>query len=76
MNLSRRDLLKLGAGAAALWCTGARAARLGADEAGEKNPMASAVSSVRDIAGKDVHRCTRRRPPPHQTSAGLVGKGS
>jgi sugar phosphate isomerase/epimerase len=54
MNLSRRDLLKLGAGAAALWSTGARTARLGADEAKKKIPIALQLYSVRDIAGKDV----------------------
>jgi len=54
MNLSRRDLLKWGAGAAALWSSGAQTIGLGADEAKKKIPLALQFYSVRDIAGKDV----------------------
>jgi sugar phosphate isomerase/epimerase len=56
MNFTRRDLLKLGAGAAAaaMWTAGARPASLCADEPKKKIPIALELYSLRDIAGKDV----------------------
>jgi sugar phosphate isomerase/epimerase len=52
MNLNRRDLLRLGAGAAALWTGGAPAALLAA--AAKKIPIVLQLYSLRSIAGKDV----------------------
>ena len=55
MNLSRRNALKLGLGAAALWATGVRPATLLADaDKPKKIPIGLQLYSVRDVAGKDV----------------------
>jgi sugar phosphate isomerase/epimerase len=54
MNFTRRDLLRLGAGAAALWTSGAPTALLGAGESTKKIPFALQLYSLRSIAGKDV----------------------
>ena len=53
MNLSRRDMLKLGAGAAAVWATGARALVARA-AAGSKIPVGLQLYSVRDACTKDL----------------------
>lgn len=52
MQLSRRNLLKLGAGTAALGVLGVKP--LAALAAGKKIPIALQFYSLRDIAGKDV----------------------
>lgn len=52
MNFSRRDMLKLGAGTAALWATGI--SPLGAKEASKKIPIGLQLYSLRKIAGSDV----------------------
>jgi sugar phosphate isomerase/epimerase len=53
MNVSRREILKLGAGAAALWTTAALPlSALGAPM--KKIPIGLQLYSLRDIAGKDV----------------------
>jgi sugar phosphate isomerase/epimerase len=54
MNFTRRDLLRLGAGAAALWTSGAPTALLRAAPAAKKIPIALQLYSLREIAGKDV----------------------
>jgi sugar phosphate isomerase/epimerase len=54
MNLSRRNLLKLGVGAVALGTVGTRTTRLFAQQAEKKIPIALQLYSLRDIAGKDV----------------------
>lgn len=62
MNFSRRDLLKFGAGAAALWTVGARSASLMAEESKtlsaeqpkKKIPIGLQLYSLRDIAGRNV----------------------
>ena len=54
MNYSRRDLLKWGAGAAALWTAGIRPASLNADDPKNKIPIALQLYSVRDLMGKDL----------------------
>ncbi len=54
MNFTRRDLLKLGAGGAALWTTGAPTAIWSADRSPKKIPFGLQLYSVRTIAGKDV----------------------
>jgi sugar phosphate isomerase/epimerase len=53
MNLSRRDLLKLGAGAAALVATGVRPAGLRAAQPKKKIPIGLQLYSVRNVAAKD-----------------------
>ncbi len=52
MNLSRRDILKLGAGAAAAWTCGATASW--ADTAKKKIPIGLQLYSVRQDAAKDL----------------------
>lgn len=54
MNISRRNLLKLGAGAAGLLAAGVRPAHLFAEEAGKKIPIGLQLYSLRDVIGKDV----------------------
>ena len=52
MDLSRRDLLKLTAGAAATWATGASLLR--AEPAGKKIPIGLQLYSVRNDCAKDL----------------------
>ena len=54
MNFSRRNLLKLGIGAAALWTARVRPANLYADDPKKKIPIGLQLYSLRDIVGKDV----------------------
>jgi sugar phosphate isomerase/epimerase len=54
MNHSRRDLLKLGAGAATLCAAGLRPAKLLADEPKQKIPIGLQLYSVRDLCVKDL----------------------
>ncbi len=54
MNFTRRDLLRLGAGAAALWTTGAPTALSSAGPSAKKIPFALQLYSLRSIADKDV----------------------
>jgi sugar phosphate isomerase/epimerase len=54
MSFTRRDLLKLGAGAAAMCAAGVRPAGLRAAQANGKIPIALQLYSVRDVAPKDV----------------------
>jgi sugar phosphate isomerase/epimerase len=54
MNLTRRDLLRLGAGAAALWTTAAPTALWGAAGSTKKIPIALQLYSLRSILEKDV----------------------
>jgi sugar phosphate isomerase/epimerase len=56
MNASRRDLLKLGAGAAALWTAGVRPAGLYADPPKKKIPIGLQLYSVREDAARDWPR--------------------
>lgn len=53
MNISRRNLLKYGVGAAAVCAVGARTGILLADEAKKKIPISLQLWSVRDVAVKD-----------------------
>jgi sugar phosphate isomerase/epimerase len=53
MKLSRRNVLKLGAGGAILWTAGVRPASLRAEYA-EKIPIGLQLFSVRDVIGKDM----------------------
>jgi len=53
MNLSRRNLLKLGAGAAALCAVGTCPAGLLADEPRKKIPIGLQLYSLRDVCPKD-----------------------
>jgi sugar phosphate isomerase/epimerase len=53
MAVSRRDMLKLGAGAAALWTVGTTTQTLFAETA-KKIPIGLQLYSLRDICGKDV----------------------
>lgn len=53
MSVTRRDLLKLGAGAAAAAVLGGLPS-LGADKTKKRIPIALELYSLRDIAGKDV----------------------
>jgi len=54
MNVSRRNLLKLGVGAAAAWTAGLRPSTLRAEQAKKKIPIGLQLYSLRTIAGKDV----------------------
>lgn len=54
MNLSRRNLLKLGVGAAALCAAGTRTARLFAQQGEKKIPIGLQLYSVRDVTSKDM----------------------
>ena len=56
MNYSRRDLLKFGVGAAAMFAAGARALELRAQPPAKKIPIALEMWSVRDVAEKDPRR--------------------
>ena len=53
MNISRRDLLKMGVGAAALCATG-RGPLHAAAKTGKKIPIALQLYSLRDDCGKDL----------------------
>jgi sugar phosphate isomerase/epimerase len=53
MNFSRRDMLKLSAGGAALWATGIDPLRAADDGAKKKVPIALQLYSVRNNYGKD-----------------------
>jgi sugar phosphate isomerase/epimerase len=53
MNYSRRDLLKLGVGAAAICATGTKALDLRAATPAKKIPIGLEMWSVRDVAQKD-----------------------
>jgi sugar phosphate isomerase/epimerase len=54
MDLSRRDLLKLGVGSAALWAAGISGKLARADAAGKKIPIALQLYSVRNDCAKDL----------------------
>ena len=55
MNLSRRDMLKLSAGATALWTTGLNPLTVAAkDAASKKIPIGLQLYSVRRECGKDL----------------------
>jgi sugar phosphate isomerase/epimerase len=54
MNVSRRDLLKLGVSAAALCATGVRPAFSFAEEPAKKIPIGLQLYSIRDITAKDM----------------------
>ncbi len=54
MNISRRDLLKLGAGAGAAWLTGAGRLAAAAATEGKKIPIGLQLYSVRHQAQKDL----------------------
>lgn len=54
MNLSRRNLLKLGVGAAAFGTVGTRVASLFAEQSKKKIPIGLQLYSLRDVASKDV----------------------
>lgn len=54
MQFSRRNLLKFGAGAAALWTVGAKPSRLFAEDSKKKIPIGLQLYSLREVAGKDV----------------------
>ncbi len=57
MNISRRELLKLGAGAAALWTAGGQLAAQSNQQ--KKIPIGLQVYSVRDAAAKNLARVLR-----------------
>jgi sugar phosphate isomerase/epimerase len=54
MNFSRRNLLKLGVGAAAAWTAGVRPANLHADQSKKKIPIGLQLNSMREIVAKDM----------------------
>jgi sugar phosphate isomerase/epimerase len=54
MNLSRRNLLKLGCGTAAVWATGMLPADLTADDAAKKIPIGLQLYSVRKQCEQDL----------------------
>jgi sugar phosphate isomerase/epimerase len=54
MDLSRRDLLKLGVGSAALWATGISGRAATADAGGKKIPIGLQLYSVRNDCAKDL----------------------
>jgi sugar phosphate isomerase/epimerase len=54
MSITRRDLLKFGAGAAAMSAVGVVPSMLRANQAGKKIPIALELYSIRDVAPKDV----------------------
>jgi sugar phosphate isomerase/epimerase len=54
MDLSRRDLLRLGLGSAALWATGISGKVAIADGEGKKIPIGLQLYSVRDQCAKDL----------------------
>jgi sugar phosphate isomerase/epimerase len=53
MNISRRNLLKLGVGAAAMCAVGTKVSNLRGDAQAKKIPIALQMWSVRDVAQKD-----------------------
>lgn len=54
MNYSRREMLKLGAGAAAIWATGTRRLAAGAAPSKKKIPIGLQLYSVRNQCEKDL----------------------
>lgn len=54
MNVSRRNLLKFGVGAAALWTSGVRTASLRADEPAKKIPIGVQLYSIKEDVAKDL----------------------